>query len=277
MEVINLTDFVELYNDPILSKKRKGSVEDPYLTYNETLTVSNGRVLLTEVPNREFRVEVIGDNKEWREIEDGELEDNYFKVDYLMGVIFFKATNEGKSLTFNYSGEGASFFPASRIWIKRQGNMVVETLQGLINEAEDAIIRMNERIAECERVTKRCIEITNWCRQATSDYEYVVENTIKIYLPMVYTFNDLLNTYPTPQIGWVVTVKESGIEYRWDGFDWINISISDQFDGYDVVCSYIEPYNIRTIWLRTNNAPVKKRVQTSVETPDGSMIWIRRG
>ena len=32
--------------------------------------------------------------------------------------------------------------------------MVIETLQGLIDEAEDTIIRMNERIAECERVTK---------------------------------------------------------------------------------------------------------------------------
>ncbi|MEC0396617.1 hypothetical protein P8785_12415 [Bacillus subtilis] len=272
-----MTDFAELYNDPILSKKRKGSVDDPYLTYNETLTVYNGRVLLTEIPNREFRVEVIGSNKEWREIEDGELEDNYFKVDYLMGVVFFNASNEGKSLTFNYSGEGASFFPASRIWIKRQGNMVVETLQGLIDDAENAIIRMNERIAECERVTKRCIEITNWCRQATSDYEYVVENTRKIYLPMVYTYQDLMDTYPNPQIGWVVTVRETGIEYRWDGFDWINISISDQFDGYNVVSSYVEPYNIRTIWLRTNSSPSKKRVKPSKDVPDSSMIWIRKG
>ncbi|MBF8216411.1 hypothetical protein I1A19_22010, partial [Bacillus subtilis] len=102
-----MADFAKLYNDPILSKKRIGSVEDPYLTYNETLTIFNGRALLTEIPNREFRVEVTGDNKEWREIEDGELDDNYFKVDYLMGVVFFNASNEGKSLTFNYSGEGA--------------------------------------------------------------------------------------------------------------------------------------------------------------------------
>lgn len=74
------------------------------------MTIFNGRALLTEIPNREFRVEVTGDNKEWREIEDGELDDNYFKVDYLMGVVFFNASNEGKSLTFNYSGEGASLY-----------------------------------------------------------------------------------------------------------------------------------------------------------------------
>ncbi|MED3510939.1 hypothetical protein [Bacillus velezensis] len=270
-------DFPQLYNDPTLSQKRKGSIDDPYLSYSETLTVYNGRVLLTEVPNREYRVEVSGDSKEWREIEDGELEDNYFKVDHLMGVVFFNGSNEGKSLTFTYQGEGASFFPASRIWIKRQGNMVIETLQGLIDDAEDAIIRINERIAECERVTKRCVEITNWCRQATSDYEYVVENTRKIYLPFVYTYQDLLSTYPSPQIGWTVTVKETGIEYRWDGFDWINISVSDKYDGFNIVSSYVEPYNIRSVWLRTNNAPKKMRIKPSVEPPDGSMVWIRKG
>ncbi|MCY8944361.1 hypothetical protein MOE04_21820, partial [Bacillus atrophaeus] len=64
-----MADFPKLYNDPTLSQKRKGSIDDPYLTYNETLTVYNGRVLLTEVPNREYRIEINGDNNEWREIE----------------------------------------------------------------------------------------------------------------------------------------------------------------------------------------------------------------
>lgn len=272
--MINLTDFAELYNDPILSKKRKGSFEDPYLTYSETLTVYNGRALLTEIPNREFRVEVTGENKEWREIEDGELEDNYFKVDYLMGVVFFNASNEGKSLTFNYSGEGATFFPASRIWIKRQGNMVVETLQGLIDDAEDAIIRMNERIAECERVTKRCIEITNWCRQATSDYEYVVENTRKIYKPSVYTYEDILVMYPSPQIGWTVSVKETKIVYRWDGFDWVDIGTSEVYEGFNLLLSSIEPLNANYIWYQDESlAPEKQRVVVSNVAPESGCVW----
>ncbi|MEY8818323.1 hypothetical protein AB7C35_03520 [Bacillus subtilis] len=269
-----MADFAELYNDPILSKKRIGSVEDPYLTYSETLTVYNGRASLTEIPNRKFRVEVIGDKKEWREIEDGELEDNYFKVDYLMGVVFFNASNEGKSLTFNYSGEGASFFPASRIWIKRQGNMVIETLQGLIDNAEDTIIRMNERIAECERVTKRCIEITNWCRQATSDYEYVVENTRKIYKPSVYTYEDILVTYPSPQIGWTVSVKETKIVYRWDGFDWVDIGTSEVYEGFNLLLSSIEPLNANYIWYQDENlAPEKQRVVVSNVAPESGCVW----
>ncbi|QHM16642.1 hypothetical protein C7M30_00261 [Bacillus subtilis] len=274
--MINLTDFAELYNDPILSKKRKGSVDDPYLTYNETLTVYNGRVLLTEIPNREFRVEVIGSNKEWREIEDGELEDNYFKVDYLMGVVFFNVSNEGKSLTFNYSGEGASFFPASRIWIKRQGNMVIETLQGLIDEAEDTIIRMNERIAECERVTKRCQEVTAWCRQATSNYEEVVENTRKIYKPSVYTYSDIFTYYPTPQIGWAVTVKETKIVYRWDGFEWVDIGTSEVYEGFNILLSATEPFNANYIWYKDASfSPEKKRVVVSDTAPDSGQVWYK--
>ncbi|MFP3648625.1 hypothetical protein, partial [Paraburkholderia sp. SIMBA_054] len=87
--------------------------------------------------------------------------------DYMMGVVFFNSSNEGKELQVKYVGEGAHFSPAARIWVKRSGNTVVETLQGLIDEAEDCIIRMNERILECERVIKRCIEITEWCRAIT--------------------------------------------------------------------------------------------------------------
>lgn len=272
--MIKLADFAELYNDPILSKKRIGSVEDPYLTYNETLTIFNGRALLTEIPNREFRVEVTGDNKEWREIEDGELDDNYFKVDYLMGVVFFNASNEGKSLTFNYSGEGASFFPASRIWIKRQGNMVIETLQGLIDEAEDAIIRMNERIAECERVTKRCIEITKWCREATSDYEYVVEYTRKIYKPSVYTYADIITTYPNPLIGWTVAVKETKTVYRWDGFDWVDIGTSEVYEGFNILLSAVEPFSANYIWYQDEGlVPEKQRVVISNVAPESGMVW----
>ncbi|OYD12243.1 hypothetical protein CHR37_04595 [Bacillus velezensis] len=267
-------DFPQLYNNPILSRKRKGSNDDPYLSYSETLTVYNGRAVLTEIPNPEYRVIVSGDSKEWREIEDGELEDNYFKVEYLMGVVFFNDSNEGKSLTFTYHGEGASFFPASRIWIKRQGNMVIETLQSLIDDAEDAIIRINERIAECERVTKRCIEITNWCRQATSDYEYVVENTRKIYKPSVYTFADIQTTYPNPLIGWTVAAKENKTVYRWDGFDWIDIGTSEAYEGFNILLSAVEPFNTNYVWYQDEGLiPEKQRVVISNVAPESGAVW----
>ncbi|MEC0685745.1 hypothetical protein P8888_22545, partial [Bacillus haynesii] len=52
-----MEDTPKIYNDPILSKKRKGSVDDPYQLYNETQVIYNGKAQLTEVPNREMRVE----------------------------------------------------------------------------------------------------------------------------------------------------------------------------------------------------------------------------
>ena len=38
------------------------------------------------------------------------------------------------------------------------------------------------------------------------------------------TFNDIANTYPNPQDGWTVNVKDTDITYRYDGTGWIAIS-----------------------------------------------------
>ena len=40
----------------------------------------------------------------------------------------------------------------------------------------------------------------------------------------VTTFNDLATTYPTPEDGWTVNVKDTDITYRYDGSAWISIS-----------------------------------------------------
>lgn len=40
----------------------------------------------------------------------------------------------------------------------------------------------------------------------------------------VETYNDIATTYPSPQDGWTVNVKDTDITYRWDGSKWIEIS-----------------------------------------------------
>ena len=40
----------------------------------------------------------------------------------------------------------------------------------------------------------------------------------------VATYADIAKTYPTPQDGWTVNVKDTDITYRWDGSKWIAIS-----------------------------------------------------
>ena len=40
----------------------------------------------------------------------------------------------------------------------------------------------------------------------------------------VATYADIATTYPSPQDGWTVNVKDADITYRWDGSKWISIS-----------------------------------------------------
>lgn len=42
----------------------------------------------------------------------------------------------------------------------------------------------------------------------------------------VNTFADLATTYPNPQDGWTVNVKDTDITYRWSGTEWIAISLN---------------------------------------------------
>lgn len=94
-------DFPNLYNDPILYNKRKNTYDDPYMSYDETHSILNGRIFLTENPNRENRVVVSGGNTEWKEIEDGELEDDCYRVDYMMGVVFLMPLTKEKNCKLN--------------------------------------------------------------------------------------------------------------------------------------------------------------------------------
>ena len=38
------------------------------------------------------------------------------------------------------------------------------------------------------------------------------------------TYADIATTYPNPQDGWTVNVKDTDYTYRWDGTNWIAIS-----------------------------------------------------
>ncbi len=45
-------------NNQILSKKRKGTTDDPFVSIEESLPVVNGRTILTEAPNRYEKVNI---------------------------------------------------------------------------------------------------------------------------------------------------------------------------------------------------------------------------
>ncbi|PKR82601.1 right-handed parallel beta-helix repeat-containing protein [Heyndrickxia camelliae] len=137
-----------IYNDPILSKRRKGTVRDPFIPISETLFVVNGKVVLTEIPNRFNKVIVTGSKFPLYEIEDGELDDYTYKVDYPNGVVFFNSNFNNTSLTFTYLGEGAYFFPSSRIWINQDKNGSIEVLNDKFDDIDTRILEQKARVDE---------------------------------------------------------------------------------------------------------------------------------
>ena len=58
-------------------------------------------------------------------------------------------------------------------------------------------------------------EIDNKISQVISDIDWKES---------VATYADIAKTYPSPQDGWTVNVKDTDITYRWDGSKWIEIS-----------------------------------------------------
>ena len=148
--------FKQETNDPIIGKLRKGTPDDPYKRIVETLQIINGTAQLTEIPNRFDKVIVTGLLYEMREVKDGELSENTYRVDYTQGVVFFHADIEAQYLVFKYVGRGAHFFPANRIYLTYDedfGNAEVKfkdidrelTMQ---SSRVDTLLRMNPQPSE---------------------------------------------------------------------------------------------------------------------------------
>lgn len=109
---------------------------------------------------------------------------------------------------------------------------------------------------------------------ATSNYMNIVEQTRKIYKPLVNTYNDISTTYPTPEIGWTVVAKDTSIEYRWDGTTWVSIGVSDVFDGYNIVLGTTPPNDPNLIWLDCPENNRNCRIIPSTSQPtDTAQIW----
>lgn len=112
--------YEEIYNDPIRFMKRKNTPDDPFKPLKEVITILDGKAQLREIPNKAERVIVTGFDVNWQEQTDSNftiLANNEFQVDYLNGLVSFNSSNEGKSLTFTYLGEGVIYFPSTRIYL----------------------------------------------------------------------------------------------------------------------------------------------------------------
>jgi hypothetical protein len=144
---LSFIDDINIYNDPIISKKRKGTVDSPFRKITETLTVGNsGKVLLTEIPNKKERVIIKNGTDYLMEVDENtELTPTIFYVDYPEGVVYLHSSLLNQSLIFTYIGEGAKFFPSARIWLENDGTYIT-TMKDKIDDVDRLINEQKARV-----------------------------------------------------------------------------------------------------------------------------------
>jgi hypothetical protein len=126
------------YSDPILGKKRKGDSSDPFIPITQSVQINqNGVAQLAEVPNKLSRIQISG-LVEVDEVPDTGLEPTMFHVDYVNGLIEFHPSLIGQTVSVSFVGEGATYFPVSRIWTKTNDGLTpAETLDAYIDSIDN--------------------------------------------------------------------------------------------------------------------------------------------
>jgi hypothetical protein len=138
--------FQDDFNPSILGKMRTGNWDNPYKSITETLPIINSKATLSEIPSKFEGVKVTGYSSTLYPIEDGELTETLYKVDYENGVVFFDIIHNSTSLTFTYEGIGAHFFPSSRIYTTQDDNGNIQTATDKFNEIDSNIAAQKSRV-----------------------------------------------------------------------------------------------------------------------------------
>jgi hypothetical protein len=149
------------FNEGIIGKRRKGTHDDPFKSISVTLPVINSKVTLPEIPSRFEKVKVTGYSTTMYEIEDGELTENLYKVDYTNGVVFFNVIHNNSNLTFTFLGEGVHFFPASSIWLTKSEDDNIQTVVEKFNRVDLDILAQKGRVDEQMRSVPQPSEVVD--------------------------------------------------------------------------------------------------------------------
>lgn len=159
-------------------------------------------------------------------------------------------------------------------YAKNQGNYALE--QGGYAKQEGDYSKLQGDYAKTQG--NYASQATLNANTATSNYQDVVDKSKKIYMPSVATYNDILTTYPVPQIGWTVTAKDTHIEHRWDGVEWVDIGVSNAFQGYNVWVGAKPPNNTNLLWVYTTkvaNGHMARIIPSKEQPIDKTQIWLK--
>jgi hypothetical protein len=245
------------FTDPIITMRRKGTSDDPYLNILEEVYVENGKALLTELPYRFDRVQIMEQTggvdgtdtldggsfmdvttiatetiiyPSMYEISEGSPEDNQYIVNYSEGLITFNISQEGAKFLVKYTGVGYRFIGANRVYYQQNLDGTITTIKQVLDSSIDTI--NNIQTAENNANTA-----ANNATNVTENFQNLLDQQKLIYKTSVPTYSAIATTYPNPELGWRVVAKDTGLAYRYDGTTWIEVDMSTTVEGFNVTIS----------------------------------------
>lgn len=283
------------FTDGTITRRRKGTSDDPYLDITELVYVSQGKAPLSEIPYNFNKVKIIeqviggtgsptnvldggtfskssstvnvNTNNTFYEIYSGIPTDNQYVVDYGEGFITFSTSQEGACFVVEYKGTGYKYFSDKRIFTQDYGNGIVQTLNDITTTG-------NQKITEITTSINNANQATLSANNATSNYQTLLNQQLLIYKPSVSTYSVIATTYTTPALGWTTVAKDTGVRYRYDGSSWVDIGNSMDSDGFKVAVSQNPPSNTNVLWVNVPSGnTTAKVVQSSTAPTDTSVIW----
>jgi hypothetical protein len=285
--------YEQPFSDPIITMKR--GKDQPYLTILEEIYVdSNGKALLTEIPYKYDRVQILeqtggaGDVDSvdggaftdsttsgsetiifptMYEITDGIVADNQYSVDYVQGIVTFNISQVGAKFYVKYTGTGFHYFPSSRVSYQQNLDGSITTIKQILDSSMSTINNIQNAMDNANTAT-------NNATNATANFQSLLDQQKLVYKQSVATFADIATTYPNPELGWRVVAKDTGLAYRYDGTAWIEVDMSTTGEGFNVTISDAAPANVNVLWLNVPNVNQTTRVVKSTSAPaDTSVIW----
>lgn len=239
--------FFNNQNDTMITVKRKGTVDDPFISISESGVVNSGRIVCSEVPDQFEGIQVFDTSTSTylTQITSGTPTASQFLPNFIDGILTFNGANEGKTYQISYKGTGINYISSSRIFLEHDGSSVTKTLDDKLTEIDTATT--NYDTAEATRVSQENSRITSESsRQSNEGTRVANENTrISGENTRITNMNNLLNntqiqwkgakdTYALlPASGqvtgdtWSVTADSDTTKngfHRWSGTAWVKIT-----------------------------------------------------
>jgi hypothetical protein len=285
--------YEQPFSDPLLYMKR--GKDQPYLEIIEEIYVDDqGKVILTEIPYRYDRVQILeqtggvgytnsvdggvftdstANGSEtiifpvMYEVDSGTIADNQYFVDYNQGIITFSTSQAGAKFLCKYTGTGYHYVSSARIYYTQNLDGTVTTIKQVLDSSINTINNIQNAMDNANTAADNA---TN----ATENFQSLLDQQKLVYKQSVANFAAIATTYPTPELGWRVVAKDTGIAYRYDGSAWVEVDMSSTVEGFNVTISDKAPSNVNVLWLNVPNVNKSARVVKSATAPsDTSVIW----